>query len=293
MKIIFNKCLDDIMDTELKEHLRDQVYEMIIDDQLQLPVLPHVVNKALSMANDEKKGALQLSTLIHKDQSLAGNVLKTANCALYCGRDKIVSLQQAIARLGVSLLKEIIITTAIKEIFQSSDYQKEIQDIWKHALATAAFSREVAILRRKNVESAYLSSLLHSIGKPVCINTLSKICSKKNWKKDRKIILELSQELYKKIGSTLAEKWQLPKQVTSTICYHTDYLASPDFKDEVRTCALSLFLAQEIFLPQEKRVSEKEILQHPVIETLNLYPDEIKEILKKEQEVQDLIASFT
>ena len=45
--------------------------------------LPEVAQKVIAMTSDENCDASQLSTLIHRDQSLAGNILKITNSASF------------------------------------------------------------------------------------------------------------------------------------------------------------------------------------------------------------------
>ena len=46
---------------------------------LKLPVLPHVASRVMTLTQDPNADLADLSSLIHQDQSLAGNVVRIAN----------------------------------------------------------------------------------------------------------------------------------------------------------------------------------------------------------------------
>ena len=77
--------------------------ERLNSSNLELPVMPRVASKVFTLTNDPKSEVSDLSKLIHSDQSIASHVLRIANSAAYGGGEQIVSLQQAVTRLGMKL----------------------------------------------------------------------------------------------------------------------------------------------------------------------------------------------
>jgi HD-like signal output (HDOD) protein len=111
----------------------------------------------MALASDPNADAAKLSALIHQDQALAAHVLKIANSPAYMPRSPVVSLQHAVAMLGITLLSEIAFTASLKVgAFQVAGYEDEVKQLWWHSLATGAFAKEVARAKRMNIESAYL-----------------------------------------------------------------------------------------------------------------------------------------
>ncbi|RMF17534.1 MAG: HDOD domain-containing protein, partial [Gammaproteobacteria bacterium] len=64
-------------------------------------MLPEVVHKVIQITADPESGAADLVKVIQGDQALAARVMRIANSAAYSPTASIVSLQQAIARLGM------------------------------------------------------------------------------------------------------------------------------------------------------------------------------------------------
>src|SRR5688572_21842385 len=131
-----------------------EVEQLLLTGGLKVPMLPQVATDVLQAAGDDKCDAARLSGLIHKDPALAGRVLKIANSPLYMAKSPLVSLQQAVARLGFGTLTEIALAASVESgVFAAPGFEAEIQSLWQEALATAAFAKEIARLRRLNVET--------------------------------------------------------------------------------------------------------------------------------------------
>src|SRR5947209_8573150 len=80
-----------------------ELYARLLEDgRLSLPVLPEAAAQIMTAANDEGADARRLTDVVRRDPALASNLLRIANSSLYAPRVPIVSLQQAIARMGFS-----------------------------------------------------------------------------------------------------------------------------------------------------------------------------------------------
>ncbi|MEP6935379.1 MAG: HDOD domain-containing protein, partial [Nitrospirota bacterium] len=142
---------------DMPEQVEQALVERIDKDRIDLPVLPQVAGRVMALASDPSADAARLSALIHQDQALAAHVLRIANSPAYMPRTPIVSLQHAVAMLGVSQLSEIAVAISLKSgAVTIPGYEAYMQQLWRHALASGAYAKEIARLRRYNVESAYL-----------------------------------------------------------------------------------------------------------------------------------------
>src|SRR5215470_332766 len=86
----------------------------IASGTLELPILPHVASQVLAMSTSDVTNARSLAALLHHDQAIAAHVLRVANSFFYRPRMPLVSLQQAISRLGLASLREIVITVSMQ-----------------------------------------------------------------------------------------------------------------------------------------------------------------------------------
>lgn len=273
------------------EQLIAELRNKLNDSSLELPLLPEVAQKVIAMTSDENCNAAQLSSIIHKDQALAGNVLRITNSASYAGNCKIVSLQQAVSRLGLKLLREITLAASVQNsVFNVPGKASVVSLLWSHSLATSAFAKEIAKTRRRNVESAYLCGLLHAIGKPVVLKYLMQVSKELKMNLDDETIISILDQEHHPLGIRMAKEWELPDQVAMTIKYFENFEDAENFEDEVQTICLAHMCADEMLIPE--KITAEQICENDVIDALNLYPEDVESILEKREKIQELISSM-
>jgi HD-like signal output (HDOD) protein len=267
---------------------RNSLAERIRHGTFDLPLLPQVVNDVLALTQDGEADVAALSDLVHRDPSLAGHVLRVANSAAYAGSQAIVSLQQAITRLGMKLLSEITIAVSLGgNLFRAPAFEGEIKQIWRHALASGAYGKEAARLKRSNVEGQFLCGLLHTMGKPVVLQILSELMGRPGLEVTRDEALNLMDEFHGPVGARLAEEWKLPRQVQVTCAHYLDYARAPLFGEETALTWLSDRLGAWLVAPDD--YPEERLKEEPVFERLNYYPDKIEELLGKREAVLEVV----
>ncbi len=259
--------------------------------QLELPVMPRVAQKVFSLTNDPNAEISDLSKLVHDDQAIASHVLRIANSAAYGSSETIVSLKQAVTRLGMDLLGEIAIAVSIQsDIFKAPGFEAEVQRLLRHALAAGVYGKEIARKRRRNVEGQFLCGLLHSIGKPIALQLIAqtmKFVGAQLQKEDLSVIMNA---LSPQIASKVVKDWKLPKQLQVTTLFYKRYEEAPLFKDESAATYLSQLLANWIMYPA--RYDATKLANDPAFEYLNFYPDDVEDLLGKKDEVKAVVSAM-
>lgn len=260
------------------DQLERSLVQKLEQGELELPLLPQVASQVMALTSDPAADAAKLSSLIHQDQALAAHVLRIANSPAYMPRSPVVSLQHAVAMLGINLLSEIAFTASLKAgAFQVPGHEDEVKQLWRHSLASGAFAKEVARARRVNIESAFLCGLLHTIGKPVGLRTTAAIAQKQNISTDTPMLRMLMNGYHSRVGCLIAEKWGLPKQVAEAIQYYSAYDQATSFRQEcVLTCVADR-LATHLLTPDD--MPDDLLRDHPVFAELNLYPNDIDQLI--------------
>ncbi len=242
----------------------------------------------MAMTSDPSADAAKLSSLIHQDQALAAHVLRIANSPAYMPRSPVVSLQHAVAMLGINLLSEIAFTASLKAgAFQVPGHEDDIKFLWRHSLASGAFGKEVARTRRVNVESAYLCGLLHGIGKPVVLRTVVILAAQLQVTLDASTLHAMIEGYHGRVGGLIADKWGLPKQVMEAILYYTDYDHASAFRQECMLTCVADRLATFVLAPEN--LPEETLRDHPVFAELNLYPGDIDGLLAGKDKVLAMV----
>lgn len=262
--------------------LTDELAKRAAAGQLHLPVLPAVAAEILSCIDDDECDARSLAELVQKDPSLAANLLRVANSARFAPNEPIVSLTQAIGRLGLSTLREIALTVAVKgAVFDVPGHEGYVGKLWRRAHVSARLSQEIARTRRTNVEAAFLCGLLHDIGAPVILQGLIDLAKACGERLEPEAIEYVTESLHATIGAGMIQEWKLPDWVHEVTLVHHEPEAAAAHVELVHTVALSDALAQ--WLLDEDGEGDPPGLEH--VRSLDLYQDDFESICEKGSEI--------
>jgi putative nucleotidyltransferase with HDIG domain len=255
----------------------------IASSALELPILPHVASQVLAMSTSDDTNARGLAELVHRDQAIAAHVLRVANAPLYRPRVPLVSLQQAISRLGLATLREIVMTVSMQSrMFNVPSYATEAQAMWQHAVYTAAYAREIARRCRRNVEGAFLGGLLHDVSKPVLLLALADLQAQWHEPIPPPVVTTAIDVYHMQVGALLASTWTLPPEVCASMVYHHDYSAAPAYPEAALVTCLADRVAYALVQPD---ITLEHLRHDPLWTQLNLYPDDVEALLGEHQAI--------
>lgn len=260
--------------------------------QLDVPMLPEVAGRVATLSQDPESDAVKLAQLIQSDQSLAGHVMRIANSAAYSPNATLVSLQQAITRLGMNLISDIAVAASIStKMFHTPGFEAHVDAIWRHALATALWSKEVARACRRNVEATFLCGLLHSIGRPVVLHAAIEIAAAEGFELGEGDALALEVRYQQPVGITVAEKWEMPKIVCQAIRHFSDYQQAPEAAEQTAMISAGAGLASHMLEPDTLPLQQ--LLDRAAFADVNLYQDEIEQLLEKSADILSTMETMT
>jgi len=194
-----------------------------------LKPMPANVTRILHEIDDSDTQISWIASLIGRDQVLAAMVLQMANSVSLGYATACFSLPVAVMRIGLRRLKSVML---VSTSYQSMNgplhgYRLGAGELWLHAQKTASACEALArLLHFKQVEEAYISGLLHDIGKLILDQVMqvdysliaSLIARYKMplWEIEKKLIgIDHAQA-----GSLMAEHWNLPPSLAEAIHFH-------------------------------------------------------------------------
>lgn len=266
------------------QHVSTQLKILIEKNHIDVPILPAVAGKAVRLTQNSESTSSELAKLIQSDQTLAGHVMRVANSAAYSPNASILTLQQAITRLGMKMIAEIALAASINSsLFDTPGFENYIERKLKFSLATALWAKEVARACRHNVEAAFLAGLLHDIGRPVVIQSALSIAQKTQTILTKEELCILEDTYQSPIGIRVIELWKMPSSVQNAVRYFDDYTAPhPSHNQTLSIVAGSLFTRHVMGETEEcDTLSRNDLFNHPVFPALNLYPDELEKLIEK------------
>jgi len=258
---------------------------------LELQLLTGVAMEITSAAGKEDVDTRTIADMLKRDAALLAHVLRIVNSPVYSPRAQIVSLQQAVARVGAIKIREIALIIACKTgVFKVKGYEKEIDDVFKHCIGTALFAQEIARNTRNNVEDAFLCGLLHDVGRPVLLQAVLTLLREAKATPDRDAVLGLVNELHEAAGSALAKAWTLPDTVVVALAKH--HAPRPELESvPVRIVALADRFAHLAL--EGGALTSEAVAGHPSLAALEIYPDVLDKIVKRAGVVKETLGALS
>ncbi len=176
-----------------------------------------------------------LSGIIGLDQVLTASVLQMSNSASLGYSRNCSTVYDAIMQIGLKRLKSILMTSSAASMMKQklSGYRLGAGELWQHSLAVAVASEWLArVVRYPDTEQAYVSGLLHDIGKllldqAIMSNYSTIIEFVERYKMDLwKVEEKLIGIDHAKVGGLIAEHWNFPVILVDAIrCHHAPSFA--------------------------------------------------------------------
>jgi len=237
--------------------------ELVLQQINTLPTLPSIAARLLHITVKSDTQAKEVVALIESDPSLAGKIISLATSASTGINRHSASLSKAVVLLGFDTVRNAVLSIKVFESFGNAADQGNQEEFdrvgfWKHSLATACASRMLIkhIDNTIDPEEAFVAGLLHDIGKLALVTALPKSynrvvqlteSSMGNISQAEQSVLGLDHTV---AGKRLAEKWQLPDDISQAIWLHHQWAHGlPDTiknRSLIQTVHLADLIAREL-----------------------------------------------
>ncbi len=202
----------------------DNLFQKIMIDDIDMPVMPDIAMKVLSMLDDGNFSLTEFENTIMEDQNLTISILKIANAPIYKTGKSANTLSDAIMVIGLNNILALVSIIALTKEMSGKYLDPELM---RHAVAvssaSALLAQKIKGLKR---EEALVAGLIHDIGKTVLsVNAHEQYKTiKSRAKKEGIPFIEVEDDLlgfnHCNIGSILAAKWKFPKIYEYVIKHH-------------------------------------------------------------------------
>jgi len=210
---------------------KDDVLRKIYSKIDEIPTLPAVVPKLLSLIESDRTNASDIADVISNDPALASKILKVANSAYYGFSQQISSLKLAMPLLGNNMVRSLALSIGVIRNLPSGRKSANFSDkgLWVHSLAVATLMQELGKRSAKgdNKEHLFIVGLLHDIGKVVLNQFFGELFEKvleevNNQEIEGLHIVErrLIGFDHGEVGAMLLKRWNFPDVVNNSIAAH-------------------------------------------------------------------------
>jgi putative nucleotidyltransferase with HDIG domain len=193
------------------------------------PAMPAFVSQVISMLNNPKADALTIAGRIKFDPGMTANILRLANSAEFGAHRSVHSLQEAIVRLGLKQLFQLVTTYGLGRRLSKAlpGYELQADELLRHSLWAALAAEELCLaLSIHAPDMLFTSGLLHDLGKLILDEFIAR---------DKAAILAraraegLSFEIaeasilgvsHAEVGATVLDQWNFPAELVAAARWH-------------------------------------------------------------------------
>ncbi|HEV7297839.1 MAG TPA: HDOD domain-containing protein [Tepidisphaeraceae bacterium] len=221
-----------IRPADVNELQKSQLLDEVVSGLEKIPPLPRAVHNILRELNSMGSTARSVASIVGTEPILVASILRMVNSAAFGLRREILSLEEAVAYLGFSTVKALVVRLKLGPMMgiASADAKRtkgyHPEKLWLHSMAVAQTSEHLA--KRVGGVDPWLAGtigLLHDIGKLAINSTFPQIVGQIWDKHDGdESFLARERRLFGAdhafIGGFLAAKWELPGDLVEAIRLH-------------------------------------------------------------------------
>ncbi len=189
-----------------------------------LPALPAAVADLLTLVSDPDVDIDELCARLSVDMALTAKVLRLANSSFYGARGAVTSVDAAVGRVGLRMVKGIVTAVAVSgslkpPVCLGFDFAL----FWREAVARATASQVLAFATGVDPSTAFTAGLLLRVGELVLASQAparfaETLVQRKLTGRDA---LEIERELlgvdHATIGAKVAAHWRLPPAIVEAL----------------------------------------------------------------------------
>jgi len=194
-----------------------------------IPSMPLVATRCFEMTQDPLCSFDKLVELLSTDPGIAAEILRLANSAMFGVARQVESLKQAIALLGLSRVRDLVL---MRYMVQSLNRAKtdpiDITYYWRRSLTTAVVSSRLAsATTSRKREEIFIGGLLADVGVVILTQALPSkyepIASQYRplggdmWMNSESAVMEVT---HGEVSAMVLESWSLPALLVDAVRHH-------------------------------------------------------------------------
>jgi HD-like signal output (HDOD) protein len=196
--------------------------------KVELPVFNTIALKIQNEIAKEDPDINRIEKFIINDQAITAEVLKFANSSFYSGLQQISSVKNAITRLGINEVSNIVTLVTHKNQFHSKNtlLNNIMVKLWRHSVGCAIGSHFIAKTcgLHQIKHEAFFAGLLHDVGKLLVLKVADDLNTKKIGPLgiSNSLLSEAMVTLHSDFGFFLMKHWNFPEKYCEIAKQHHD-----------------------------------------------------------------------
>lgn len=278
------------MSNEIAKQFLQDLMKDLENNTLVLPTLPEVALRVRDAVDDPDAGISDIAKVITTDAALSARIIQVANSPLMRATQEIESLDMAVNRLGTKLIRDMVISMVMEQMFQATSEvtDKKLRQVWEHSTAVAAISHALAAQFTKlSPQQALLAGLVHDIG---ALPILTKAEEYPELLENEAVLDKIIDKLHGRIGTAILKAWNFPAELVKVPAEHENLQRNStetDYVDIVTVANLQSYMGST------HRHANEDWSTIPAFDKLGLNPEinvvEMEETADEIKEVQRML----
>jgi putative nucleotidyltransferase with HDIG domain len=213
----------------------EEIAAKLKQDTFNFPTMSNLANQVSKLIEEKDAGLTEIAHIIRDDPIIAARLIAIANTAMYRGAKKIISLEEAIGRLGLKETVNYLWVFSNAGLFNAEErrFGDLLLKLREHSLATAICARLVAKhLGWPHCEDLFFMGLLHDIGMMLVLQILEEL-AKQEPIEDAAMVEDALNKLHEKFGALLLSRWGFPNDIQTIALYHDRPAEAPSLTQEL------------------------------------------------------------
>ena len=212
----------------------------IISNASTLFVLPDSVTRLKACMDDGASNIDDIADIISFDPSLATQLLRVANSALYRFPNKIDTITKALQVVGTRSTYDLALAFGVSQAFKEIDGQViDLDKFWEQSVSCGLLAKYFAEMRNiREPERLFVAGLLHNIGELVVVDMLPDSAKRCQAFNARVSPAELQAGVlgytFTNVSAGIIKEWGIPETIYKPIAnIHGDKNTTSDVEEQI------------------------------------------------------------
>lgn len=204
----------------------DLIERSILD--VGIPPCPYILDRFINEMRADEPDFNRLATLIGSDVGLSAGLIKTANSPYFGVRQRVRSVSEALAILGLRSASAAVAGLILRDAFPHVPNLERFWDASARIALLSGWLAQYLEIRGLRAEEAYTFGLFRDCGIPVLLGRFPNygaLLARANQEQERSFTAVEEDELpsnHAMVGCLLAQNWWLPEEICLAIRNHHD-----------------------------------------------------------------------
>ncbi len=221
------KVLENVIERAcgLQDLLGEKTMRHAVGAVQQLPPAPRIYLELTAALGRREVELENIANIIRQDPAITARVLQIVNPAFFGLPQSMTGIQDAIAYLGVFMVKNIVLSVEVFRAFEGDPREFSVESLQQHCYLSARIAGHM-LPEGYSAADAFAAAMLHDIGKlilaaqaPEHLAEVTRVC-RETGRPMHVVELERHFFCHAHVGAYLLGLWGLPYPLVEAVAHH-------------------------------------------------------------------------